>query len=163
MSKYVAEDYVISNGGIALRYFNVFGPGEEHKGSMASFLYQALIKLRESQLVKLFPKEPRRDFVYIDDVISANIFAFENFDKLDKNYYEVSTGIASRFERVLEIAHINFEYSSEKEIPEGYQFYTCGNPERWMPGWQPKFSLESGVIDFLSKLSDSIDGRESQT
>ena len=40
-SKYAAECYVVANGGIALRYFNVYGPGEEFKGNMASVAYQA--------------------------------------------------------------------------------------------------------------------------
>jgi len=39
-SKYTGEGYVISNGGVALRYFNVYGPGEEDKGKMASVAYQ---------------------------------------------------------------------------------------------------------------------------
>ena len=39
-SKYVAEDYVIGNGGIGLRYFNVYGPGEQNKGKMASVAFQ---------------------------------------------------------------------------------------------------------------------------
>ena len=46
-SKYTAEDYVISNGGIALRYFNVYGPGEENKGSMASVALQMTRNYKE--------------------------------------------------------------------------------------------------------------------
>jgi ADP-L-glycero-D-manno-heptose 6-epimerase len=41
-SKLMGEDYVVAKGGIALRYFNVYGPGEEHKGKMASMIYQNL-------------------------------------------------------------------------------------------------------------------------
>mgnify|MGYP000722028355 FL=1 len=44
-SKLLGEDYVINKGGIALRYFNVYGPGEEHKGKMASMIYQNIKKL----------------------------------------------------------------------------------------------------------------------
>ena len=43
-SKYTAEDYVVKSGGVALRYFNVYGPGEELKGNMASFLHQSYLK-----------------------------------------------------------------------------------------------------------------------
>jgi ADP-L-glycero-D-manno-heptose 6-epimerase len=43
-SKYVAEQHVIQNGGVALRYFNVYGPGEEHKGKMSSVAYQMMMK-----------------------------------------------------------------------------------------------------------------------
>ena len=57
-SKYTAEQYVIKNGGIALRYFNVYGPHEEHKGIMASVAYQMYKKNYEDEDIKLFPKYP---------------------------------------------------------------------------------------------------------
>ena len=41
-SKYTAECYVNSNGGISLRYFNVYGPKEQHKGKMSSVIYQTI-------------------------------------------------------------------------------------------------------------------------
>ena len=78
-SKSVAEQYVVSNDGIGLRYFNVYGPKEEHKGPMASVAYQTFIKHKKGIECKLFPKNPTRDFVYVKDVVSANIYAFDNF------------------------------------------------------------------------------------
>ena len=74
-SKYVAEKYVIQNGGVALRYFNVYGPYEDHKGKMSSVAYQMVTKQKEGQEIKLFPLKPTRDFVYVKDVISANLHA----------------------------------------------------------------------------------------
>ena len=38
--------------------------------------------------ILLFPKEPRRDFIYIEDVVSANLHAFTNYDKLKKEFYK---------------------------------------------------------------------------
>jgi len=78
-SKYVAEGYVISNGGIGLRYFNVYGPGEEDKGKMASVAYQMFVKHNKGEDILLFPKKPKRDFVYVKDVVSANIHALNNY------------------------------------------------------------------------------------
>ncbi len=151
-SKYVAEDYVINRAGVALRYFNVYGPGEQAKGRMASFLYQAFIMSRNDREIKLFPGSPKRDFVYIEDVISANRYAYSNYDELSGKYYEVSTGVAHSFEDKLDIFGLKYSYSEASLIPEGYQFYTCGNSERWMPGWSPKYSLEAGVLEYKSKL-----------
>ena len=151
-SKYVAEDYVVKCGGVALRYFNVYGPGEQHKGRMASFLYQAFIKNKAKQEIKLFPGKPLRDFIFIEDVIAANIFAGKNFEALKGKYYEVSTGVAHSFEDKLEILGLAYSYMDESLIPIGYQFYTCGDPEKWMPGWIPKYSLESGVMEYRKKL-----------
>jgi len=89
-SKYVGEDIVIVNGGISLRYFNVYGPGEEQKGKMSSVAYQMFMKNKNGEEIKLFTGYPSRDFVYVDDVVSANIFAFEHYNELIQNkYYEV--------------------------------------------------------------------------
>ena len=151
-SKYVAEDYVIKSGGVALRYFNVYGPGENNKGRMASFLHQAFLKSKAKQEIKLFPKKPVRDFIYIEDVVAANIYASVNYGELKGKYYEVSTGNAHSFEEKLEIFGLDYSYVEESLIPKGYQFYTCGLPEKWMPGWSPKFSLENGVLDYKLNL-----------
>ena len=149
-SKFVSEQYVISNGMIALRYFNVYGPGESSKGKMASVAYQMMEKYKNGDKIKLFPLTPRRDFVYIKDVISANIFAYENYNKLSGKYYEVGFGEARSFEDIMETLDIDYSYLDEEEIPKGYQFYTCSSEEKWMPGWEPKFNLESGLRDYFS-------------
>jgi ADP-L-glycero-D-manno-heptose 6-epimerase len=151
-SKYVAEDYVCKNGGIALRYFNVFGPGEEGKGVMSSFLYQAYVNKHYGKRVLLFPGSPSRDFVYIKDVVRANVYALENFSNLSGGFYDVASGVSRSFEDVLNLAGIEFSYAQESQIPVGYQFYTCGDPAKWMPGWKPDYSLEQGVIDYLNYL-----------
>jgi len=154
-SKYVAEDFVCKNGGISLRYFNVYGPGEESKGVMSSFLYQAYVKKTQGDNAILFPGSPSRDFVYIKDVVNADVYALENFPKLAGGYYDVATGSSRLFEDVLNLAGIKFSYAQELQIPSGYQFYTCGNPGKWMPGWKPNYSLEEGVIEYMNYLHES--------
>jgi len=159
-SKYVAEDYVISTGGIALRYFNVYGPGEENKGKMSSFLYQAFQKHLNGQKIHLFPGKPKRDFVYVKDVVSANIFAWKNFESLRFKYYDVGSGEASSFERLMELMKYDYEYYEEDKIPQGYQFYTKSNKNKWLTGWKPKHSVFSGVNNYKKYLygaSDSDD------
>ena len=151
-SKYAAEGYVTSNRGVGLRYFNVYGPGEEDKGRMASVAYQMFKRNQNGEDIKLFPKKPLRDFVYIKDIVAANIYAFENYDKLHSKWYEVGSGEARGFEDKLEIMDIPFTYHSEDAIPEGYQFYTCSNKNEWMPGWKSKYNLERGLKDYLEYL-----------
>jgi len=148
-SKYVAEQCVIQNGGVALRYFNVYGPGEEHKGRMASVAYQMMKKIKDGEDVKLFPGNPKRDFVYVKDVISANIFAYENFDDLQYSYYDVGYGEARSFEDVMDTLGIPYTYHNEKDIPVGYQFFTQCDFKKWMPGWRPKYTLEGGLQDYF--------------
>ena len=149
-SKYVGEQYVIAKGGIALRYFNVYGAGEEHKGRMASMAYQMF----KAKKAKLFPGEPKRDFVHVEDVVSANIFAWDNYTQLAGNKYDVGSGKAHSFEYIAHNLDIPYDYHEESAIPVGYQFFTCSYQFNWMPGWAPKFSLKKGLA--LSKSSWSI-------
>lgn len=150
-SKYVAEQYVVSKGGVALRYFNVYGPKEAHKGVMSSVAYQMLEKYKKGEEIKIFPLHPKRDFVYVKDVVSANLFAMENYNKLAYSYYEVGSGVARTFEDVLEIMKIPYTYTKTSDIPNGYQFYTKSNHEKWMPNWKPIWQLEDGLKDYFQK------------
>jgi ADP-L-glycero-D-manno-heptose 6-epimerase len=151
-SKYCAEDYVISKGGIALRYFNVYGPGESHKGEMSSLAYQMFLKKKNKENVLLFPKDPKRDFVYIKDVISSNIYACNNYSKLKGRYYHVGSGTAESFEKMMNLMNIEFEYHEESKIPKGYQFFTCSNKDMWLNGWLPLYDLQEGIEDYKKFL-----------
>ncbi len=150
-TKLCAEDYILKSGGISLRYFNVFGPGEYQKGNMASFIFQVIEKNRSQLPIKLFPGSPRRDFVYIEDVLSANVFSSLNYRSINKEqYYEVGTGKANTFERILKILDFSYEYEDKNTIPPGYQFYTKSNSDRWLPDWKPKYSLEQAISIYKS-------------
>jgi ADP-L-glycero-D-manno-heptose 6-epimerase len=151
-TKFIGEKYVINSGGIALRYFNVYGTCEMHKGLMASVAFQAYQKHKWGEKVYLFPKKPTRDFIYINDVVEANIYAWNKYDELGGKWYDVGTGESRPFEDVLNIMDIPFEYEDEDKIPENYQFLTKANPENFMSGWQAKFNLEDGVNQYKALL-----------
>jgi ADP-L-glycero-D-manno-heptose 6-epimerase len=155
-SKYVAEDYVVKSGGIALRYFNVYGPGEQAKGNMASFLYQAYVMRENGEDIGLFPGKPLRDFIYVKDVVSANLHAQANYAKLNGHYYEVSTGVASSFEQMLETLKLRYIYVDSALVPKGYQYYTCGDARKWMSDWTPIYSLEKGVLEYKKYLDCEV-------
>ena len=121
---------------------------------MSSIAYQMFTKFKNNEPIYLFPKKPKRDFVYIDDVVLANIFAFENYNKLHSKYYEVGSGDAKCFEDVLDIMDIKYEYSSKNAIPKGYQFFTQSNYKKWMPNWKPQFNLEVGLTKYLKYLKN---------
>jgi ADP-L-glycero-D-manno-heptose 6-epimerase len=151
-SKYAAEDYVISHGGVALRYFNVYGPGEERKGKMASVAYQSYVKHAAGETVKLFPNNPTRDFVHVDDIVDANIYAMAHYRHFQNNWFEVGSGESRSFEDVLNLMEIQFEYLPESAIPAGYQFKTVSNPLQWLSGWTPKYTIDTGVPAYLEYL-----------
>ena len=59
---------------VGLRYSNVYGPGEHHKGKLASMIHQLAVQMRARETATDFrPDTQKRDFVYIDDVVEANL------------------------------------------------------------------------------------------
>jgi ADP-L-glycero-D-manno-heptose 6-epimerase len=66
----------LPRGIVGLRYFNVYGPGEDHKGKFASMIHQLAKQMREGRRPRIFTAgEQKRDFVYVGDVVSANQLA----------------------------------------------------------------------------------------
>ena len=89
---------------VGLRYFNVYGPRESHKGRMASVAFHAFNQFREHGRVQLFAAshgyasgEQRRDFVYVDDVVEVNLHFWQ---KPMSGIYNVGTGRAQSFNDV---------------------------------------------------------------
>lgn len=152
-TKYISEEFVKNVNGICLRYFNVYGPGEQNKGVMSSLAYQSYIKHKKGEPVNLFPGKPKRDFIHIEDVISSNLHSLKNFELLKSGTYDVGTAEPSSFEEVLQILEIPFGYTKKSEIPNGYQFFTCSSKEKWMNEWYPKFNLLEGLKDYKNYLT----------
>ena len=102
-SKYQFDRYLnqnfagISSQVVGLRYFNVYGPQENHKGKMASVAFHMFNQIKNNEPMKLFESSEnfRRDFIYIDDVVSVNMFFFDNPDK--SGIFNCGTGHAESF------------------------------------------------------------------
>jgi len=131
---------------VGLRYFNVYGPGEGHKGKMASVAYQVMTSNKES--FPLFPGNPTRDFVYVKDVVRATIDAGSNRGL--HGIYEVGSGESRSFEDVLNILGKKYHYIDKSNIPNGYQFNTKSNNKKWIPLWEPNWNLEKGIKDYIN-------------
>lgn len=87
---------------VGLRYFNVYGPREAHKGSMASVVYHFDKQLQESGKLRLFEGsagyadgEQRRDFVYVEDVVKVNLWFLDNVET--SGIFNVGTGRSASF------------------------------------------------------------------
>jgi ADP-L-glycero-D-manno-heptose 6-epimerase len=107
-SKFLFDQYVrrilaTQNAQVAgLRYFNVYGPNEQHKGRMASVAYHAYHQLLGAGKVKLFVGsggydngEQRRDFVFVEDVVDVNLWLLERGDV--SGVFNCGTGRAQTF------------------------------------------------------------------
>ena len=150
-SKYLAEQhgYSMIKNFYALRYFNVYGPGESKKGKMASVANQAMQSTAKP--FKLFPGKPKRDFVYIKDVVGANLFPI--FNEITSGIYDVGSGEQNTFENVLNLLNIEYEYYKKNLIPENYQFHTLSLKENYLPNWTPEYNLELGLKEYMENFS----------
>ena len=106
---------------VGLRYFNVYGPREQHKGRMASVAFHFFNQYRADGYVKLFEGcegyangGQLRDFVSVEDVVNVNMFFLENPDK--SGIFNLGTGRAQSFNDVA-VATLNALRVSEGEAP----------------------------------------------
>ena len=88
---------------IGLRYFNVYGAQEQHKGRMASIFYQMYQQVKNTGVIKLFKGsdgyddgEQRRDFISVDDVVKVNLWALDD-EEIKSGIYNCGTGKAHTF------------------------------------------------------------------
>jgi ADP-L-glycero-D-manno-heptose 6-epimerase len=107
---------------VGLRYFNVYGPNEAHKGRMASVAYHAWRQLHAEGKVKLFvgsdgyrDGEQRRDFVYVDDVVAVNLWFLERRDV--SGVFNCGTGRAQTFNR-LAAAVVNAVHGTQSMLQD---------------------------------------------
>ncbi|HUN70336.1 MAG TPA: ADP-glyceromanno-heptose 6-epimerase [Burkholderiales bacterium] len=181
-SKYLFDQYVRRRLGDAgaqvagLRYFNVYGPNEAHKGRMASVAFHAFNQFRAEGRVKLFVGSDGygdggqlRDFVHVDDVVSVNLWLLENRDI--SGIYNCGTGQAQSFNEVA-AAVINTVNGSDFSVDElvqknfieyipfppqlagKYQSYTQADLGRLREaGYEGAFRpVEQGVADYVREL-----------
>ncbi len=151
---------------VGLRYFNVFGPGEHHKGTMASVMFHFYNQLRSQGVMKLFASyddyqdgEQRRDFIYINDVVNVILWFAQNPDV--SGIYNVGTGQSRSFNDVAK-AVLDYHGSGKVEyipfpdhLKGRYQSFTEADISQLKnAGYQTAFtSLEDAVKDYLRQFS----------
>ncbi len=145
---------------VGFRYFNVYGPGEQYKGKTASMIYQLYRQMKEGKRPRLFKwGEQKRDFVYIEDVIEANLLALE---KDISGIFNIATGEARSFNEIVDILNRYLGTNYEVEYFDcPYDFYQkhtqadISKAERLLD-YRPKYRLEDGIRDYLERLGESI-------
>lgn len=145
---------------VGLKFFNVYGPYEAHKGRMASVIFHSYNQIKSSGKVKLFKShkpefrdgEQLRDFIFVGDVVNVCMFFFKN--RKNSNIYNLGTGRARTFNdlvnAVFSALHLepNIEYIPiPEDIRETYQYYTEANESKLISaGYKTPFTtLEEGV------------------
>ena len=134
---------------IGLRYFNVYGAGENHKGKFASMIGQLARQMRAGKRPRIFHDgEQRRDFVYIDDVVSANLATLQC---KTAGVYNVGSGASYTFNQVVEQLNRVLKTDLPPEYFENpYDFFQTWTEadltqSRKVLKYDPQFDLARGV------------------
>jgi len=148
-----------------LKFFNVYGPHEDHKGRMASVIWHAFHQIRDTGGMKLFRShkpdykdgEQRRDFIYVKDVIDVCYFLMRQ--RKNPGIYNLGTGKARTF---LELTQAVFQAMNKGEdisfidtpadIRDKYQYFTEAEMSKLRKiGFEENFTeLEDGVREYVS-------------
>jgi ADP-L-glycero-D-manno-heptose 6-epimerase len=153
-----------------LKFFNVYGPNEYHKGRMASVIWHSFNQINQQGFVKLFKSHKEgfkdgqqlRDFVYVIDVLKIcywlmNQYATGN-EQLANGLYNLGTGKARSFEDLAKATFSGLDKEAKiefipmpEDIRDKYQYFTEANMQKLKDaGYADAFySLEEGVNDYV--------------
>jgi len=150
---------------VGLRYFNVYGPQEQHKGAMASVAFHLHNQLKDNDEIRLFEGsdgyddgEQRRDFIYVEDVVKVNLWFLEN--QKVSGIFNVGTGKSQTFNEVADSVinwnkrgKINYIPFPEK-LKGAYQSYTQADISKLRKaGYKDEFlNVQEGVKKYLDRL-----------
>lgn len=150
-----------------LKFFNVYGPGESHKGRMASVIWHAYNQIRATEKMKLFRShhpdfkdgEQQRDFVFVKDVV--NVMYWLMHDRQNSGIYNLGSGTARTFNDLARAVFSSLgkpeqiEYiDTPADIRDKYQYFTEADMRKLRSiGYQQPFtSLEEGVKEYVNTL-----------
>ena len=139
---------------VGLRYFNVFGHGEQHKGRSASMIYHLYNQMKDGKNPRLFNYgRQKRDHIYIKDVVTATIKAAD----AESGIYNVGTGLATSFNKLVAVlndvmgTNLEPEYFKMPYDLSTYQSDTQADMTKAEKalGWKAQYSLKEGIKETI--------------
>jgi ADP-L-glycero-D-manno-heptose 6-epimerase len=140
-----------------VRYFNVYGPREAHKGSMASMVYQLYRQMKVGERPRVFRAgQHRRDFVYVKDAVAGTLAAGSAGQS---GVFNIGSGTATSFNEVIDQLNRTLGTGLEPEYidnpyEEFYQHHTEADlaRAREVLGYRPRWDPERGIADYVAWL-----------
>ena len=168
---------------VGLRYFNVYGPREKHKGRMASVVYQMFEQFEDTGEIRLFEGtsgfnhgEQRRDFVSVKDVVSVNLHMFQNTkirgianvgSGKSRSFNDVALLVINTWREIRGMSALSLEAAQKKgvityfpmpeELEDKYQNFTEANLDslRDLGFDREMIAAENGVGEYVRYLFDN--------
>jgi ADP-L-glycero-D-manno-heptose 6-epimerase len=157
---------------VGLRYFNVYGPNEYHKGNMRSVVNKSFPQAVQDGTIRLFKSHrddiehglQKRDFLYVKDAVDMTVFFHQNPEL--SGIYNIGTGQARPFDDLAEAIFealdkpVDIEYfDMPEDIRPNYQYYTEADLSKLRDaGYDASItSLEEGIQDYVQNYLDSKD------
>jgi ADP-L-glycero-D-manno-heptose 6-epimerase len=141
---------------VGLRYFNVYGPREAHKGVPASMVFHLSRQIKAGQRPRIFKQgDQKRDFVYVKDIVEGSIRALE---AKESGIYNLGSGQARSFNELIDVLNRSLGTDFKPDYIENphahYQNFTQADltSVRKNLGYEPRYSLETGVADYMKWL-----------
>ena len=146
---------------IGLRYCNVYGPKEQHKGRRASMIYQFYERMSKGLRPRLFKfGEQKRDMCYVKDIVEANVKCM-NYD--GSGIFNVGSGKPTSFNEMVQIINLNLGSNLSPEyldcpFEKQYQSHTeCDiSAANNILGWRPDYTIERGIQEYVEWLKPRI-------
>ena len=150
---------------IGLKFFNVYGPNEYHKGRMASVIYHSYQQIKKNGEMQLFRShkdeykdgEQLRDFIYVKDITEVLAFLLEN--RIPNSIYNLGSGVERSFNDLVKSVFVSIKKKVQikyidipLDIRESYQYFTKAQMTKLQEaGYNNAFtSLEDGIFDYVT-------------
>ncbi|MBI3236273.1 MAG: NAD-dependent epimerase/dehydratase family protein [Chlamydiales bacterium] len=153
---------------VGLKYFNVYGPNEDHKGRMASMVYKMFPVAYQKQAIRLFKSgdpisfadgEQKRDFIYVKDAVRMTCDFLENSLT---GIFNIGSGMATSWNTLATAlfkalgADAQIEYiDMPQSLAAQYQNYTCADMSKYKKALHTQkttlYSIEEGVADYVQE------------
>ena len=172
--KWALEQAISPPAWYGLKFFNVYGPNEYHKGRMASVIFHSLQQVKKTGRVKLFKShrsdfedgKQLRDFIYVKDVLKVCFWLMKNClsqTQVPSGIYNLGTGQARTFEDLVKSTFAALDKDPDIEfidmpsdIRDKYQYFTEANMKKLKAAGYPHpfYSLENGIDDYVREYLD---------
>ena len=148
---------------VGLKFFNVYGPNELHKGFMMSPVPKFLKEIKKTKRLKLFKShhakfadgKQSRDFIHVNDVVDGIIFSLKNFNKLKSNIYNLGLSSANLTKYMLarkikkQLNYLKIKIVYNKKDPDQRDYYVS-NKKIEKRGFKAKIKIEDGIKELIN-------------